>query len=199
MPPALKQLQQLLLKALQATAALWPPLARAYTWVHRAAHVLGNAEQLTGAQVRLRYQRVLDDMQTHQTTLGSLSGAMDHFRTVTASFAPGLFHCYDVAGLPQTNNALERCFGSARYHERRATGRRGAVPGVVVRGAVRVLTAVASRLQLVCADDLPPRDYAAWRHLRAQLAYREEARRQQWRFRKNAATYLAAIEDRLLQ
>jgi hypothetical protein len=70
---------------------------------------------------------------------------------------------------------------------------------VVVRGAVRVLTAVVSRLQPLCADELPPTDYAAWRHLRAQLGYREEARRQQWRFRKNAATYLAAIEERLLQ
>jgi hypothetical protein len=39
---------------------------------------------ITGAQVRLRYQRVLDDMETRQTTLGSLSAAMDHFRKVTA-------------------------------------------------------------------------------------------------------------------
>jgi hypothetical protein len=93
----------------------------------------------------------------------------------------------------------ERCFGSVRSHERRATGRRGAVPGVVVRGALRVLTALVSRLQPLSIDELPPSDYAAWRALRQHLAYREEARRQQWRFRKDPATYLAAIEERLLQ
>jgi hypothetical protein len=198
LPPALKQLQHLLLKALQATAALWPPLAQAYAWVQRAAHVLANAARLTSAQVRIQFQHVLDEMATHQAMLGALSGAVDHFHQVTQSFAPNLFHCYDVADLPRTNNDLERCFGSARYHERRATGRRGAVPGVVVRGAVRVLTAVVSRIQPVAAADLPPTDYAAWRQLRAQLAYREEARRQQWRFRKDPATYLATIEARLL-
>ena len=62
-----------------------------------------------------------------------------------------------------------------------------------------MLTALASRLQPFPAEELPPTDYAAWRQLRAQLAYREEARRQQWRFRRHPATYLAAIEERLLQ
>jgi hypothetical protein len=116
LPPALKQLQHLLLKALQRTAALWPPIAQAYAWVQRAAHVLANAEQLAGAQVRLQFEHLLDEMQTHQARarLGSLSGAVDHFQQVTSSFAPHLFSCYEVADLPRTNNALERCFGSAR-------------------------------------------------------------------------------------
>jgi len=186
-------------QALEVTDALWTPLGHAYTWVHRAAHLLANHDELTGEQVRVQYQRLLDEMMAQKGDLGVLSGAVDHFRKVTVSFAPGLFHCYDVPDLPPTKNELERCFGSVRSHERRATGRSGAVPGVVVRGAVRVLAALASRLQPFPAEDLPPTDYAAWRHLRAQLAYREEARRQQWRFRRHPATYLAAIEERLLQ
>jgi hypothetical protein len=185
--------------ALEVTAPLWPPLVHAYVWVHRAAHLLANHDGLTGEQVRVQYQGLLDDRGAHKANLGALSAAVDHFRKVTASFAPGLFHCYDVPDLPRTNNDPRTRFGSVRYHERRATGRRGAVPGVVVRGAVRVLTALASRLQPLSVDELPPRDYAAWRALRQQLAYREEARRQQWRFRKDPATYLAAIEERLLQ
>jgi hypothetical protein len=199
LPPALRQLQQLLTHALAVTAALWPPLEQAYAWVHGAAHLLTNAEGCTGEQVRLRYQQLLDEMETQRAALGTLSGAVDQFRKVTLSFAPGLFHCYRVADLPRTNNDLERCFGAVRYHERRTTGRRGAIPGVVVRGAVRVLTALVSRLQPLATDDLPPTDYAAWRRLRQQLAYREEARRQQWRFRKDTHSYLAAIEARLLQ
>ncbi len=54
-----------------------------------------------------------------------------------------MFHCYDVADLPRTNNELEHCFGSVRYSERRASGRRGAIAALVVRGPVRVLTALA--------------------------------------------------------
>jgi hypothetical protein len=184
---------------LEVTASLWPPLVGAYAWVHGAAHILANHDGLTGEQVHVQYQRLLDDMVAHKAELGALSGAVDHFRKVTASFAPGLFHCYDVPDLPRTNNDLERCFGSVRYHERRATGRSGAVPGVVVRGAVRVLTALVCRFHPLSAEELPPTDYAAWRALRQQLSYREEARRQQWRFRKNSAIYLAAIEERLLQ
>ena len=137
-------------------------------------------------------------MQEQKATLGPLSEAMDHFCHITDNFAAGLFQCYDVEGLPRTNNDLEHCFGVARVHERRATGRRGAIAGVVVRGAVRVIAAVVTKEQIFSAEDLRPSDYLRWRELRAQLWQREEGRRQQFRFRKNPATYLAALEAQLL-
>ena len=110
-----------------------------------------------------------------------------------------MFQCYDVADLPRTNNDLEQCFGRVRVHERRATGRRGAIPGLVVRGAVRVVTALVTKLHPVLIRDLQVVDYQAWRRLRQQLQYRHETRRQQWRFRKNPDGYLTALEQRLLQ
>ena len=73
----------------------------------------------------------------------------------------------------------------ARVHERRATGRRGAIPGVVVRGSVRVIEARVTREQSFSAEELQPRDYQRWRDLRAYLHQCEETRRQQFRFRKN--------------
>jgi hypothetical protein len=130
---------------------------------------------------------------------GQLAEAFEHFCHITDNFAAGLFRCYDIVGLPRTNNDLEHCFGVARVHERRATGRRGAIPGVVVRGSVRVMASVQSREQVFSVEDLRPRDYQRWRELRRQLRQREEARRLQWRFRKHPATYLAGIEARLLQ
>jgi hypothetical protein len=113
---------------------------------------------------------------------------------VTASYGADLFHCYDVPGLPPTNNALEQCFGSVRYHERRATGRKGASPGLVVRGAVRLVAAVATRAQAFAGPDLQPTDLAAWAALRAQLARRQETRCAQRRFRHDPHAYLAALE-----
>ena len=199
MPPSLKQLQQLLTKGLQATATLWPPLQNAYRFVHQAKEILANPERHPGQHVRERYLAHLAQMRDEIATLGPLDSAFEHFCHITNNFAPGLFQCYDVEGLPRTNNDLEHSFGIARVHERRATGRRGAIPGVVVRGSVRVIAAVTCKQQVFSVEELRPRDYQRWRDLRRQLQQREEARRQQWRFRKNPAAYLAAIEVRLLQ
>ena len=123
-------MQQILAKALQRTAGLWPPLKDAYALVYQAAHILANHEQQTAAQVRETYLDWVKHMQEQQVSLGTLSAAIDHFVEKTANFAPGLFHCYDVPDLPRTNNDLEHCFGVACAHERRATGRLSALPGV---------------------------------------------------------------------
>ncbi len=138
-------------------------------------------------------------MREQQAAVDALGSAVAHFQKVTASYADGLFHCYDVPDLPRTNNALEQCFGAVRYHERRATGRKGAVPGVVVRGAVRVVAALATRERRFAAEELQLTDLAAWHELRDQLAYRQDARRAQLRFRKDPDAYLQALEDRLSQ
>ncbi len=138
-------------------------------------------------------------MIAQQGTLGALAPAVDQFLKVTASYEPDLFHCYDTPDLPPTNNALEQCFGSVRYHERRTTGRKGAIPGLVVRGAVRVVAAVATRRQPFSAEDLQLADIAAWHALRAQLQARQAARCAQFRFRQDPAAYLSALETRLSQ
>ena len=192
-------MQHLLTKGLQATGTLWPPLQQAYGLVHQAAEILANQQKDSGAQVRERYLAFVAQMQARRPDLEPLGEAMQHFGHLTNNFAAGLFQCYDVEGLPRTNNDLEQCFGVARVHERRATGRRGAIPGVVVRGSVRVMAAVVTQQQLFSAEELRPRDYQRWHDLRRQLQQREEGRRHQFRFRKDPAAYLAAIEAQLLQ
>ncbi len=105
-----------------------------------------------------------------------------------------LFFCYQVPDLPRTNNGLEQSFGS----ERRATGRRGAVPGLVVHGAVRVQAALATRVKTFTAQDLIPHDLHAWRAVRAEIASHQGSRCKQSRFRKYPSAYLAEVERRLL-
>ena len=199
MPHALKQLHQLLTKGLQATTTLWPPLQNAYQFVDQAKAILANPEQDAGQHVRERYLALLAQMRDGIAAQGPLASAFEHFCHITNNFASGLFQCYDVEGLPRTNNELEHCFGVARVHERRATGRRGAIPGVVVRGSVRVMAAVVTTAQIFSVEELRPKDYQRWRDLRRQLHLREETRRKQWRFRKDPPAYLADLEARLLQ
>jgi hypothetical protein len=192
-------LSHLLTKGLQATVELWTPLERAYHFLDQAKAILANESQETGQQVRERYLAHLAQMQENLSSLGPLAEAFEHFSHKTSNFAAGLFRCYDIAGLPRTNNDLEHCFGVARVHERRATGRRGAIPGVVVRGSVRVMAAVTCQVQVFSVEELRPTDYQRWRELRQQLQQREETRRHQWRFRKDPPAYLAEVEARLLQ
>ena len=124
--------------------ALWPDIETAYQWVHRAAHVLANDAAQDGATVQADYAALLTEMRTRRDDARELAPAIDHFLKVTDSYAPGLFHCYTVEGLPPTDNDLEHVFGIARHHERRTTGRKVASAALVVRGAVRVVAAVAS-------------------------------------------------------
>jgi hypothetical protein len=189
----------LVAKGLAATDAMWPTIRIAYDWVHRAARLLENEDALTGAEVRRRMDGLLAEMRDEQATVGTLQPAVAHFLKVSASYWPGLFHCYDVDGLPRTNNILEHFFGSVRYHHRRASGRIRASAGTVVRGSVRALASTASRLHAFGEYDLRQPDLDRWRGLRRSLELRQEARRQQGRFRKNPTAYLAALEDQLLK
>lgn len=191
-------------QALATTAPLWPAIDLTYGWIHRAAHVLANHDAHDGATVRTTYEALLTAMAARRAEAGVLAPAVDHFLKVTRRDGAGLFHGYDVDGLPRTNNDLEHTFGTARLHERRATGRKTASATLVVRGAVRVVASVATQhrarpfgeadLRLRC-----PADLARWRQARQQLTYRHEARRAQRRFRRQPDAYLTALEDRLLQ
>jgi len=130
--------------------------------------------------------------------LGTLAEAFDHFAKVTRSYEPGLFRCYQVEGLPRTNNELEPFFGSYRYHERRCSGRKVACPGTVVRGSVRLVAAAATRLRPIEASDLIPSDLSAWKELRGRLERRQAIRTLGRRFRKDPAAYLQSLEDSLI-
>jgi hypothetical protein len=195
----LLRLQALLARGLIATAPLWPEIRIAYGWVHQAAHLLGNAAGHDLFALRRAYRELLATMGHERAAVGALAPAIEHFRTVTKSYWPGLFHCYQVADLPRTNNDLEHFFGSARHHDRRVSGRKVATPTLVIRGAVRLLAAVATRLQPPTPTQLRPADVTAWRKLRAELEHRHDARRAQLRFRRDPSAYLAQVEAMLLQ
>jgi hypothetical protein len=199
MPATLARLQRLVATGLAATASRWPDIHTAYEWVHRVAHILSNEEGHDGATVQQQMGELLATMEEQHMAAGTLAPALAHFHKVTLSYWPGLFQCYVVEGLPRTNNDLEQLFGATRYHERRATGRKQGAPGLVVRGSVRIVAAVATPPGGWPAEWLRPRDLAAWRALRGELAHRHDARRAQLRFRRDPAAFLATAEALLLK
>ena len=130
---------------------------------------------------------------------GGLGPAIDQFRKVTRSYWAGLFWCYASEDVPRTNNDLEQLFGSHRYHQRRASGRKAASPGLVVLGSVRVISGLATRLRPEEGLSLGSGYVEPWRQLRAVLEKRRCARRQQRRFRHDPLTYLKKLEELALQ
>jgi hypothetical protein len=194
----LHRLKGLIDRGLTATADLWPPIRTAFGWVHRAAHILGTAG-IGAATARRQLGGLLGAMAAHRDAAGELAPAVDHFVKVTRSYWPGLFHCYAVAGLPRTNNALEQLFGSYRHHERRVSGRKVASPALVLRGAARIVAAVATRQRPERLRDLTGADRTAWQELRAALAERRQRRSERRRFRRDPATYLRNLEEQLNQ
>jgi hypothetical protein len=187
-------LRGLIEQGLEQTAALWPDIERAYTWIHQAAHILNNHEDEDAATVQRRFNGLVGAMARHRDHAGSLSDAIDHFGTVTRSYRPGLFHCYAVPDLPRTNNDLEHEFGSQRYHERRASGRKTASPAAVLRGEARLVAAIATRQHPPSGSDRGCVDREQWKELRQRLDRRRQARTLRTRFRRDPEAYLAELE-----
>jgi len=192
-------LKSILLKGLEATASLWPPIAVAYNWVHQAAKILDNKPEFELDVVRLCFQGLVAAMSRWQSHSGVLENSIVHFLKVTRSYWSGLFHCYAVDGLPRTNNDLEHVFGQLRHHQRRCSGRKVASASLVLRGSVVVVAALATQLKTFQPAELVPAALATWQQLRSQLAQHRLKRVKQLRFRRSPSAYLATLEAKALQ
>ena len=195
----LQRIGTLIKRSLERTRTLWPDIRRAYRWLHAAAHILANQAGRDAVGVQVRYERLLAAWAGRRDEAGTLAGAVDHFMKVTASYRLGLFHCYRVTDLPRTNNALEQLFGAHRHHERRATGRKTASPALVLRGAVRLIAGVVTRMRPVTSRELAAADRRRWMALRASLERRRQARVMRYRFRRDPPAFLTQLEPLALQ
>jgi hypothetical protein len=165
------------------------------------ARLLANPRRLPATAIRRRLSGILTSIRQAAATAREPAAGeqLRRFVKVTRSYWPGLFGCYGCADLPRTNNDLGHLFGGHRYHERRASGRKVASPGLAVLGSVRVVSGLATRLRP--DEGLPLRRgyLAQWQRVHAELEKRREARRRQRRFRRAPITYLAELEKLCLQ
>jgi hypothetical protein len=188
-------MKQMLERGLSETREMWEPLRRAYRWVWAAARVLANDEHKEVEEVRAAYVRVLRSIGVTKRHCGALEAALTHFLKVTRSYRSGLFHCYEDAAVPRTNNEMEQCFGQHRHHERRASGRKKGSLNTVLHGTVRLVAGVATRLRQFSAAELAPCNRERWQQLRKAIRERFALRAQGQRFRRDPDAYLAQLED----
>jgi len=189
----------MLKRALAQTAALWQPIAQSFRWLHQVAKILQNEAQLCGRDVRRRLQGLMGAMARWKPHAPTLVGAIDHFLKVTRSYWTGLFHCYDIEALPRTNNDLEQTFGKWRHHQRRCSGQKVAPATAVTRGSVQLTSALATQQRTFSANELAIVPHHQWQLLRSTLRHHQQKRVQQRQFRHSPQTYLAQLEQKLLQ
>jgi hypothetical protein len=134
----------------------------------------------------------------HEFGLDVLETGIDNFIKTTRSYWSGLFHCYEIEDFPRTNNDLEHAFGLLRHHQRRCTGRKVAPSSLVIRGSVKLASAIATKLRSFTAEDFAQVDIDTWLELRSHLKTHHQKRVEQYRFRRDPNAYLANLESQLL-
>ena len=104
--PRLLALQAGLQQALHAVRPEQAELCQAAKWLADLAKVLDPDQKpaRTAAQVREEWQTCLAHIQEQGQASPRLQEFSSQIGKVSASYAPGLFHTYDVPGLPRTNN-----------------------------------------------------------------------------------------------
>jgi hypothetical protein len=192
-------MQRIIERAITETADLWEPLRRAYHWVRAAAHVLANRDKKGRSEVARDFVRVLRSIGVTKRHCGPLEEALTHFLKVTRNYRAGLFHCYDDASIPRTNNDLEQYFGQHRHHERRATGRKRGSVNTVLHGPVRLVASAMTRLRPFTAVELAPPSRERWQRQRKVVSERFAYRAQGRRFRRDPNAYLTQLEEACLK
>jgi hypothetical protein len=197
-------LHRVIRQGLAETEPLWPEVREGFDLLKRLARVLKNEGLHTGEQVRAKFDVVLKQMsaaaqRARERKQEKLAEALEHFVKVSGSYEPGLFHCYDIMDVQPTNNELEQTFGSYRHHERRVSGRKTGSPSLVLRGSVRLVSALLTRLEEISPEELAPVNLEEWQQKRADLRRRRAARAQQTRFRRDPDAFLRDLEDKLSQ
>jgi hypothetical protein len=125
--PRLAQLVHGLQAALSPFAQTYEELQQGAAWLRDIAYILEPtpACPLSAAQVAGQLRGYLDTVRRWPETTPTLYQFGLHLDTVSRSYWPGLFHCYDVPGLPRTNNALESHFRDTRRRVLSTTGQKG--------------------------------------------------------------------------
>ncbi len=157
----------------------------------------------TGAEVRARVEACLAEVSTACQT-GAIAAwlrpKLEHVVTVLHRLGTGLYHCYDVPGLPRTDNDLEQFYRRLKAQERRITGHRRSDSFVVRVGGFAVYAAATSdESEATIRQALAMVPAPAWQQARATLRANQERQAKMRRFHLRRAEYLADMEARWAQ
>ncbi len=121
--------------ALLSVQSDYTDLRQAADWLQHIADLLDpeGKPHRSGAEVKQELFAYLDDIQQQSQHSPRLSGFHDKIRQTSLNYASGLFHCYDVPGLPRTNNDRESEFRDLNRRLLSTTGQKGLVKRIIHR------------------------------------------------------------------
>jgi len=131
----LAELKQGLLAALNSVQADYAELCQAANWLQHIAGLLdpeGNPAR-PGVQVRQELSAYLKDIDLESQDSPRLRRFCKKIQKTTLNYTPGLFHCYDIPGLPRTNNDRESEFRDLNRRLLSTTGQKGLVKRIIQR------------------------------------------------------------------
>ena len=189
--PRLAQLYQGLQAALSPFAETSQALHQGAAWLHDIAYILEPVATYpsTAEEVARQVRDYLDTVQRQPKITPTLKAFGRHLDLVSRSYWPGLFHCYDMPGLPRTNNELESHFRDTRRRLLRTTGQQGQTQRTLQRqGAWELLAHPPTEAKLQEAlQQIPPEDLAQERQRFA--AHRQRFRLQSRSLRQTQAQF----------
>jgi len=149
----------------------------------------------SSASVRQAVDRYLVDLTTRRTHDVEDQQVADHINQIFRSFWWGLFTCYDVEGLPRTNNELERFIRQIKMGHRRVSGRKNVHDFIIRYGAYAALVDPSESLDELLArmDEVDQEEFLKERK-RLNLTLLEEATIH--RFRYHREEFFAELEAR---
>lgn len=133
--PQLLTLHQGLQTALHSAQATYSSVREAADWLEHIAILLDPEQNpnRSGDQIRQDLFAYLAKIQSNRFRDPMLRNAFRIILKTTRSYAPGLFHCYDVPGLPRTNNDRESDFRALGRRLLRTTGQKGLTLRIIQR------------------------------------------------------------------
>jgi hypothetical protein len=124
---------------------------------------------------------------------------LEHFLHVTDNMRPQLIQCYDLEGVPRTNNDMEGFIRSIKARYRRISGRKNWNRYLLRYGRRVAYYEAQVRLGASAADlDVQVRalPHRRWRTARAEQLARQEEQLKQYRVRHRRTQFLASLEAR---
>jgi hypothetical protein len=179
-------------------------LRTAQSYLLRIARLLEPQERPTsGAQVREQVDAVLQEIRagSEQGTIPiGVRPPLTHLADFLQRLGDHLYHCYDVPGLPRTNNDLEHFYRRLKCAERRITGHKRSDSFVVRVGGFAVYAVeAADQPEADLRDQLGGVAAEVWQREREALRAIQERQVKMHRFHLHRDAYLADLEARWTQ
>ncbi len=175
-------------------------LAEGYSWVLDISNILDVPLPEAGTEkpdkplsdtVQAKLDQYLTGLEQRSDLNPTLVAFRQHLRALTKRYGPGLFHCYDIPGLPRTNNDMESFFGRLRRLTNRTSGRQ-AKQQLHEQGAWLLFDLVEDECEQVQRLQRVP--LTEWRHERQRMQAHLATFTADRRFRRQPASYLAELE-----